>query len=235
MKITMIGHCTVLIETGGERVITDPYFGLWGNSAYRRLTPPIETRENLTNVDLVLVSHNHWDHIDRRFFRLLPGNTPLIAPRQTGWVTKLYGAKNVVGIDVWESQCFGEIVVTAVPAAHTTVAAGFVICGEERQVYFAGDTYYHPFMEEIGKKFQLDVALLPVTGYRIPMTMDEIGAVRAVEALSPKVVIPIHQGIRPRLSLLCTNHTPEGFQKRVRDAGLETHVVILREGQSWEV
>jgi L-ascorbate metabolism protein UlaG (beta-lactamase superfamily) len=235
MKITLVGHCTVLIETDGKKIVTDPYFGSWGNLAYRRLSPPSKTREDLRSVDLVLLSHNHWDHIDRQYLRLLADTVPVIAPKQTRWVTKLHGARNVVGVDVWESQRFGDTTVTAVPASHTTVAVGFVIHSEEKQIYFAGDTYYHPFMESVGRQFHLDVALLPVTGYRIPMTMDEIGAVRAVEVLSPKVVIPIHQAIRPRLSLLCTNHTPEGFRRRVRDARLASSVVILQEGQSWEV
>ena len=62
MRITMIGHSTVLIEAGGMKILTDPYFGTWGNPAYKRLAPPARKREELRDVDLVLVSHNHWDH-----------------------------------------------------------------------------------------------------------------------------------------------------------------------------
>jgi L-ascorbate metabolism protein UlaG (beta-lactamase superfamily) len=105
---------------------------------------------------------------------------------------------------------------------------------EDKRIYFAGDTYYRAFMKEIGKKFALDVALLPVTTYRIPMTMGEKSAVRAVDALSPKTVIPIHLGITPRNPLLRSGESPEGFMKRLRDAGSKTEVRILREGESWE-
>ena len=71
MKVTMIGHSTVLIEAAGMKILTDPYFGTWGNLAYKRTAPPSRTREELEAVDLVLVSHNHWDHTDSRYFRAL--------------------------------------------------------------------------------------------------------------------------------------------------------------------
>jgi len=64
--------------------------------------------------------------------------------------------------------------------------------------------------------------------------MGEKSGVRAVEALAPKTVIPIHLGIVPRSPLLRTNESPEGFRKRLVDARLETQVRILREGESWE-
>jgi N-acyl-phosphatidylethanolamine-hydrolysing phospholipase D len=234
MKITMIGHCTVLLEMGGKRIITDPWFGMWGNLAYERLSPPAKTREQVADVNLALVSHHHWDHVDRRYLQLLGAGQPVVVPTLVKYAAKILGAKTTVGISAGKSQCFGKVVVTAVPALHTTVAIGFVIQSENEQVYFSGDTYYHPFMKKIGLEFDLDVALLPVTTYCLPMTMGEKSAVRAVEALSPNVVIPVHLGLRPRLSLLRTDHTPEGFQRRVRKAGLPSRVVILRAGQSWE-
>lgn len=235
MQMTMIGHCTVLIETHGKRILTDPYFGLWGNPAYARLVPPVQTREELKDVNLVLISHNHWDHIGRQFLRSLADDVPVVAPRRMKWLTKINGAKHVTGLSDWDQHTFDEISVTAVPAAHITATIGFVIYCEGKQIYFAGDTYYRPFMQHIGRRFQLDVALMPVTTFRIPMTMGEHSAVRAVQALSPRVVIPIHLGLRPRMPLLRTGHTPEGFERRLREAGLETQVVILREGESWSL
>jgi L-ascorbate metabolism protein UlaG (beta-lactamase superfamily) len=235
MQIMMIGHSTLLIETDGQRVVTDPYFGTWGNPAFRRLTPPARTREELRDVNLVLLSHNHWDHVDRRFFGSLSRTIPVVTSNQTTWLTKGQGAQNVIGLNVWESREFGNLKITAVPARHTAIATGFVLQSENKQVYFAGDTYYGPFMKTIGNRFQLLVALMPVTTYRLPMTMGEQGAVYAVQDLSPKVVIPIHLGIRPRFPLLRTNNTPEGFERRLREAKLETKVVILKDGETWSL
>lgn len=234
MRITMIGHSTVLIEAAGRRILTDPYFGSWGNPAYARLTPPSAKAEELTAVDLVLVSHNHWDHTDGRYFRALSADVPVLAPRASAWLTRLKGAKQVVGMGKWERQEFGAVQVTAVPARHVAVTRGYVVEAEGKSVYFAGDTFYRPFMKEIGAKFQLDVALLPVTTFRIPMTMGEQSAARAVADLHPRLVIPIHLALRPRSPLLRTRQTPEGFQKRVAEAGLKTEIRNLREGESWE-
>jgi L-ascorbate metabolism protein UlaG (beta-lactamase superfamily) len=234
MRITMIGHSTVLIETGEQKILTDPFFGVWGNPAYTRLSPPAITRDELNDVDLVLLSHNHWDHTDRQFLSALR-EVPVIVPNQVRWLTQLlYGTKNVIGMSVWEDKQFGTVTVTAVPALHIAVTIGFIIQGEGKHIYFAGDTYYRSFMAEIGQRFHLDVALIPVTTFRIPMTMGEKSAVHAVRDLKPSVVIPIHLGLKPRPPLLRTKDTPEGFMARVREAGLEVQVVILKEGESWE-
>lgn len=233
MKVTMIGHSTVLIEAAGMKILTDPYFGSWGNLAYKRIAPPFKTREEMAAVDLVLVSHNHWDHVDSRYFRALAADLPVVAPRAAAWITRAKGAKNVVGLGKWEQRNFGSVAVTVVPALHMGLPCGLVIEAEGKCIYFAGDTYYGGFMKEISKKFPLVLALMPVTTFRIPMTMGEKSAVHAVEALRPRTVIPIHLGILPRSPLLRTGQTPEGFSRRVREAGLKTEVVILREGESW--
>jgi L-ascorbate metabolism protein UlaG (beta-lactamase superfamily) len=233
MKVTMIGHSTVLIEAAGMKILTDPYFGAWGNPAYKRIAPPFKTREEMEAVDLVLVSHNHWDHTDSRYFRALSADIPVVAPRAAAWITRAKGAKNVVGLARWEQRHFGAVTVTATPALHMGLPGGFVIEAEGKCIYFAGDTYFGEFMKEIGAKFRLELALMPVTTFRIPMTMGEKSAARAVEALQPRTVIPIHLGIAPRSPLGRTGQTPEGFSRRVREAGLNTEVVILREGESW--
>ena len=143
------------------------------------------------------------------------------------------GGRNVTGIKKWDSISLGEITITAVPALHLTATVGYVLQSENKQVYFAGDTFYRPFMQDIGGRFQLDVALMPVTTYRIPMTMGEKQAVQAVQALKPAVVIPIHLGLKPRSPLLRTAQTPEHFAQRLEETGTTSKVVILREGESY--
>lgn len=233
MKITMIGHSTVLIEAAGKRVLTDPYFGLHGNPAYARPRPPARTREELSNADLILVSHNHFDHVDRRFLRTLPESVPVLGPAATAWMTRLKGGRNVTGLKPWERKSFDGIVITAVPAHHVTFTIGYVIEAEGRKIYFAGDTYLGDFMRRIGSEFHPDIALIPVTTFLIPMTMGEKHAVEAVGRLEPQTVIPIHLGIVPRSPLMRTSDTAEGFRERVRQAGLTTEVVILKEGENW--
>jgi len=235
MLVTMVGHCTVLIEISGRRIITDPYFGTLGHVAYARLNPPALTREELRDVDLVLISHNHWDHTDREFIRSLPEGVPVLVPKSARWITKLRGARFPEGMAAWQEKHFEGFSVSTVPALHIVPTVGYVIQGEHKAIYFAGDTYYGRFMREVGQRFQLDAALMPVTTYRIPMTMGERDAVRAVRALKPGVVLPIHLGIIPRTALLRTAHSPEGFQRRLREAGIGTEVAVLHEGYTREI
>ena len=234
MQLTMIGHSTVLIETAGKRILTDPYFGTWGNPAYLRRGKPARSREDLADIDGVLISRTHWDHVDRKYLKGI-GDSPVWVPKTSRWMTKLQGGRNVTGLKVWDSCSIGEIKITAVPAVHLTFTLGFVIESEHKQIYFAGDTFYRPFMQQIGESFQLDVALMPVTTYRIPMTMGEKSAVKAVLALQPTVVIPIHLGIQPRSPLLRTTQSPEGFAQRLKESGSDVEVVILRDGEGFSV
>jgi L-ascorbate metabolism protein UlaG (beta-lactamase superfamily) len=234
MRFTMIGHCTVLIEAAGKRILTDPFFSSSGNLAYGRVCPPARPRKELQGVDGVLVSHAHWDHVDGSYLRGI-GPTPVITPAATRWLIRLYGGRNVSGIKPWEGTHLGDLTVTAVPAIHLISTVGFVLSAEGRNLYFAGDTYYGSFMEEIGRRFRLDAALLPVTTYRLPMTMGETQAVRAVQALKPAVVVPMHLGLVPHSPLLRTRQSPEGFARRLREAGNTARVVVLREGESHTV
>ncbi len=235
MRITMIGHSTVLLEVSGLSILTDPYFGMRGNPAYGRPRPPARTRQELAGPDGVLVSHGHWDHADGAFLRALADDVPTITSSRVKWLLKLHGARNVIGLGTWQETHLGTLVITAVPAPHIAVGVGFVIQGEGKSVYFAGDTYHRPFMRELGTRFALDVALLPVTTYAIPMTMGEQQALRAARDLKSAVIVPIHDGLRPRSPLLRTGQTPEHFKQSMLDTGVPSEVVILKEGESWEM
>jgi L-ascorbate metabolism protein UlaG (beta-lactamase superfamily) len=234
MRITLVGHSTVLLECNGTRLLTDPYFGTFGHLAYARVTPPAMAREQVGHLDGVVVSHSHWDHTDRRFLRGLDPQVPVLVPSGTSPVMRLKSARHIVPLRRWQSVRVVGAVVTAVPAAHIARTSGFVVQTARSCVYFAGDTYYRPYMAEIGRRFPIDVALMPVTTYRIPMTMGEKGAVLAARDLGCAVVIPIHLGVQPRSPLMRTRQTPAGFERRLRDADLETEVVVLAPGDSWE-
>lgn len=232
MKITMIGHSTVLIETGQTRLITDPFFNRWGNPAIGRIRPPACAWQDLPRVDGVLLSHDHWDHVCPGYFRSL-GQVPVCVPRISSNVFRWMGVGNRVEMDAWESTTIRGIKITAVPAVHLTFSLGYVVEADGQCIYFAGDTYYRPFMAEIAGHFTLDAALIPIIGFRVPMTMNERQAVHAAHDLQPKVVIPIHLDLSPRLSWLRTGDSVEGFSQRMAERMPSTRVVHLKPGDEY--
>ena len=234
MRVTMVGHSTVLFEGAATRILTDPWFATSGNLAYARLHPPAFRREELREIDGVLYSHGHWDHTDHSFLRALDEAVPVLGPAGSFAARWLSGAKSYQPMRPWESRALGAAVVTAVPALHLARTIGFVLQLDGVCAYFAGDTYHRPFMQEIGRRFRLDLALLPVATFRLPMTMGDRGAAAAVADLAPATVIPIHLGIAPRSPLLRTAQSAETFARRLRAAGRTTAVVHLREGESWD-
>lgn len=228
----MIGHSTVLIEAAGEAILTDPYFG--GNGKhFVRTAVPAKKRESFKDVGTVLISHGHQDHMDEAFLRSLPENTTVIMPMKLVALAETWGG-SPFSIQPWKTVTISGLSITGVPAVHPGGGLGYIVSVEGKRIYFAGDTAYGEFMTEIGNKFKIDVALMPVTSFRVKVTMGEQDALKAAAALKPKVIIPIHLDIQPTMSILRSKETPEHFRQLVMQAHLETEVRILRNGESWQ-
>jgi L-ascorbate metabolism protein UlaG (beta-lactamase superfamily) len=200
-RLTFLGHSTVLIEMAGTRLLTDPVLGhvLW---SIRRRAPAVAAH-HLDAVDAVFISHGHFDHLDLKSLRTLPGRPTVIVPAGLGRIVGRTGLGDVVEVDVGERLRLGELEIEAVPAAHGrrrspraagTAALGCLVSGHA-SVYFAGDTDVLPAWE--GLSGRVDVALLPVGGWgpRLgPGHLDPETAARAAAVLRPAVAVPIHWG-----------------------------------------
>jgi L-ascorbate metabolism protein UlaG (beta-lactamase superfamily) len=235
VQLTLVGHSTVLIECGGTRLLTDPFFSAFGSMVQVRVAPPGLGRDEVGRIDGVLVSHRHWDHTDRRFFRALDPAVPVLVPPGSALAMRLRGVRKPTPLEPWRTVEIGDALITAVPAEHAARALGYVVEAAGCCVYFAGDTFHSRFMAEIGARFAIDAALIPVVAHRFATTMGERSAVDAVRDLRPRTVIPIHLGVRPRNWLLRSRQSAKGFERRLREAGLKTRVAHLAEGASWEI
>lgn len=233
MRVTQIGHSTVLVEAAGIRVILDPFFGRHGNPTYRRPLPPARSREDCLDVDAVLISHAHFDHVDRRYLREISTDVPIFAPRRAAWLIGLVCNREVHGVRPWRQFMIGSAIIVPVTARHTTPGVGYVVSIDGKTLYFAGDTYVGRFMKEVGDRFRPDVCLMPVATSRIHTTMGNEGALEAARMIRPGTIIPIHLGLEPRVPLLRGAENAESFRGLARAERLPANIVSLGPGDSY--
>ena len=208
--VTWIGHSTYVVRTAGLTVLTDP---VWSGAipGVRRMTPPGVPLAGIGSVDAVLISHNHYDHLDAPTIGRLPRQTPLLVPAMLGAWFRRRNFTRVVELDWWESVPVGDVTFTFVPAHHwsrrglndtcKTLWGGWVITSDGGPtVYFAGDSGYGHWFGEIGAAFPgIDLALLPIGAYEPawfmrPVHLDPAEAVRACVEVGARRMAPIHWG-----------------------------------------
>jgi L-ascorbate metabolism protein UlaG (beta-lactamase superfamily) len=213
MAVTFIGHSTFLIRTASMVMITDPVFtthaGPFGRLGPRRVRPPAIGLRDLPRVDLVLLSHNHYDHLQRPSLRALSGAS-IVTAVGVGRHVPDEGGRRVQELDWWQQAEIGGARITAVPAQHfsartpwdrnETLWCGLVVEVDGVTIYFAGDTGYSPHFAEIGGRFPLiDLALLPIGAYEPrwfmePMHMNPDEAVRAHLDTGARASLGMHFG-----------------------------------------
>lgn len=195
MRIQLLGNCSVLLTTEQGEIILDPYFSNKGNPMFRRGTPVSEDYQKIEKLDGILLSHEHFDHMDIKFIKRFKGKCPLYGP--LGIKGLFYGRNTVRQGDKFSIK---DMEITVVKAKHVCPAVGYIIKAENKTIYFAGDTYYRDFMKDIAERFTIDIAIMPVTNYTPAMTMDKYQAAKALEILKPKHFIPMHKDLVKRIN-----------------------------------
>lgn len=212
--ITFINHATVLLQFEELTIITDPVFSKCVGPlpsfgvGCRRFHKVGRHLEDLPKIDIVLISHNHYDHLDLASIKLiLEKHNPLfIVPLKNGDLLKEVGVEKIVELDWWESTIFGpqqEIFLT--PAQHWSgrglldscqcLWGGFFISYKGLKVFFAGDSGYAPHFQEIFHRFgAMDVALLPMGCYQPRWFMHE-------QHMGPQEAIQAHFDLHSRYSI----------------------------------
>ncbi|MBX5441628.1 MAG: MBL fold metallo-hydrolase [Solirubrobacteraceae bacterium] len=242
-RLTWLGHATVLVEVGGARLLTDPV--LRRRVAHlRRHAPAVPAPRD---VDAVLLSHAHRDHLDLPTLRRLQPRPPLVvAPRGVGRTLRRLTGAEVRELEPGETTAVGPVRVVAVPAVHrvrrsplgpASGALGFVVQHGGRRVYFAGDTEAFPQMADLGP---LDAALLPIWGWGTslgPGHMDPVQAADAVALLRPRLAVPIHWGTllplgveRRRGHVL--RDPVDAFVRAAAERHPQTRVAVLAPGEA---
>ncbi|MBI5845798.1 MAG: MBL fold metallo-hydrolase [Deltaproteobacteria bacterium] len=244
-EIRFVGHATVYLETGGVSFVTDPMLSQRALVVRRFGAPGAEVKD-LAGASCILVSHAHFDHLDLPTLDRFPKSTPVITPHRVGSLVKKLGFSTVIELADWETHQGGDFFVTAVPARHFGERIyvdpfrkyqGYVFGKNGGPAfYFAGDTGYFNGFAQIGEKFDICCALLPIGAYRPAFIMRRVHlnphqAVQAFRDLKARYMVPIHFGSF-KLSLEPVSEPPRMLSSIVEnDLTLKDRVFILKNGE----
>lgn len=205
--VTFIGHSTFLVQLGGLNIVTDP---VWATTMGlgKRLTPPGVPIEQMPPIDVVVLSHAHYDHLHLGSLRRLPGDFTMLVPEGLGGWMKRKGFPRVEEFSWWTEKRIGEVTFGFVPAKHwtrrtpwdmnTSHWGGWMMQHEQDCLYFAGDSGYDELFLEIGKRYkQISVALLPIGAYEPEWFMRDSHmspeeAVQTFLDIKAKTFVPMH-------------------------------------------
>ena len=213
LRVTWLGHSTTLLEIDGQRVLIDPTWGpraspfrFWGPS---RFYPPPLSLADLPSVDVVLISHDHYDHLDMFTVSALAArDARFVVPLGIGAHLEAWGVapSRITELDWWSSIAVGGLTLTATPARHfsgrgitgqdRTLWAGSSIRGPQHRVYYSGDTALDDTMVEIGNRLgPFDLTMIEIGEYDALWADVHLGpeqAVRAHQLVRGTVMLPVH-------------------------------------------
>jgi L-ascorbate metabolism protein UlaG (beta-lactamase superfamily) len=244
LHLTHVGHATILIEMDGVRLLTDPLLRD-RVSLLRRLSNPIDPT-SYQDIDAILISHFHLDHLDLPSLHLLGNSKRMIVPYGIAEFLRRHGFENIEEMRVGDTKTIGTLSVEAIYAEHKSTrfpfgpaadCLGFLITGRYR-IYFAGDTGLFPSMKDLTD--DLDVALLPVWGWGPRLGaghMTPYCAAQALTLLRPHMAVPIHWGTLVPLGLGWINPSfltqpPHSFTRYAAQLTPQVRVQVIIPGSS---
>jgi N-acyl-phosphatidylethanolamine-hydrolysing phospholipase D len=181
-RLSWLGHASFLVRLDGRTILTDPYLSAYASPlpplGPKRFAPPGLPVERLPRIDLVLLSHNHYDHLDLPTVEALAGKdrVEVVVPLGLARYFRERSYRRVHELDWYGARTVQGLQITALPAIHfskrtpfdgnRTLWTGYAIQGRSKRVYFAGDTAYGPVFRELGRGIApFDLALLPIGAY----------------------------------------------------------------------
>lgn len=215
LRVTWLGHSTLILEIDGRRILIDP---VWGPRASpltfigpeRWYAPPLPLDE-LPEIDAILISHDHYDHLDYPTVQQLVAlDTKWFVPLGIRSHLEAWGIapERIVELDWWGQEFVKDLAITCTPARHfsgrgfqqnTTLWSGWAVVGPKHRVFYSGDTAMHPEFLEIGERLgPFDLAMMETGAYDALWSDVHLGpeqAVRATRLVRSKTLLPLHWGL----------------------------------------
>jgi len=234
--VTWLGHSSVVVDIDGTRVVTDPVLRRRVAHLTREKAVSID---DIGQLDAVLLSHVHRDHLDLPSLVQLGRSLPVMVPLHDGAVLRRRGFSNVVEVSAGDELSVGALRVDVVPAQHGAVrrtvrarseAVSYVIRGSHR-IYFVGDSDLFPAMSEVAP---VDVALLPISGWGPRLPEGHLNPRSAAEALAlvrPSIAVPVHWGTYHRIyAARPSEDALHTFVREAAEVAPDVEVRVLRPG-----
>ena len=210
LQFAWLGHTTFLIKVDDKVILSDPIFsqraGSFGRLSPERYSKTLASTDILPEVDVILITHNHPDHLDEDSIKALISKTRhFIAPLAVGKLLKEWGVphKKILELDWWQTKSIDDLTITAAPAKHTsergifdknmTLWASYGIQGKKQNIYLSGDSGWFKGLYEIGERLgPFDVTFFEIGAYSNLQGQMEVH-------YTPEQTVKAHQAVRGRL------------------------------------
>lgn len=250
LRVSWIGHSTMLIEVDGKRVLTDPMFSDRASPATwvgpLRFGPPALEIDELPPIDAVVISHDHYDHLDVASITALNELGLLFfVPLGVGAHLEYWGVppERIHEMDWWQEAALGDLTLVCLPSRHfsgrglfnrySTLWASWAVIGSENRTYFSGDTSLTPEFLEIGRRYgPFDIAMIESAAYNQLWADSHLGPEQAIDAfrmVRGRLMVPIHWGTFD-LGLHAWTEPVERLMVAAR--ARDVHLVIPTPGES---
>jgi len=245
-RVTWIGHASFLVQFENHSVIFDPNWATWMGPVKRQQQPGLHL-DSLPEVDLVCVSHAHFDHMHKSSLRAIKSRQGIVVPKGSGSLVRKLGFKRVEEMAIWQEHILDGIDVIHTPSHHWGARyghdthrdyGGFIVKTPSGNVYHAGDSAYFEGFKEIGKRYSIDIALIPIGAYDAPSGRDvHLNPEEALQAyldLGAKKFIPMHYATFP-LGNEEPHEPEERLLKEADRLGILDQIIVLDPGEGLEL
>lgn len=241
--VTWLGHAGFFAQIAGVNLVIDPNWALW-HGPIKRVRHPSLWASDLPPIDLVLVTHAHYDHLHLPSLRRIARGQPIIVPKGVGSVVKRAGFGQIIELDTWGKARFRNLKITLTPARHWGARmihdthrgfGGYLITSPDRTLFHCGDSSMFDGFQEIGRRADIDVALMPIGAYLAPsgrpVHMNPEEALDAFAMMNARHMVPMHHDTFP-LGGEPIHEPEERLMRATLDRQLGNQVRILHEGES---
>ena len=215
ITITWLGHAAFLIKIGEQNILTDPYLSTTAGPlgiGPRRYIPPGIKISDLPKIDVILISHNHYDHLDSVTLKKIKDKNKItvICPLKLSDIIVSLGFKNVIELDWHEKNKISNLEIFAIPSYHwsrrlgqkynSTLWNGYLIKAEKTRIYFSGDTAFGSFFSDLGNQYgPFDLSIVPIGAYEPRKMMKSSHctpeeAVQITKMVKSKNILGMHWG-----------------------------------------